>query len=381
MSDIIETELGQIIKLGNGKIKPTQEGNIPIYGGNGVLGYCSKSNYTGNVIIIGRVGAYCGSVYYSKNPVWVSDNALAANPKGDNNSKYLYYLLKQLNLNNYAEGSSHPLVTQGLINAIEVKYHKDPVEQQAIAEVLSSIDDKIDLLHRNNKTLEEMAETLFRKWFDMSENTTLQFGYIGDYFKETIGGEWGKEKPDDQNNIEVICMRGTDIGNLILGIPNPPKRYISEKKATKCMLQPGDVIIEISGGTEDQSTGRARYFDIGTLNMLGNKVVFSNFCRLLRPTNSELYPYLYLLLKHLYDRGDFFNLENGTSGIKNLALKAFLFEERYPLGSTENALRFSKTVAPLFNKTAENRTQIIKLSEIRDTLLPKLMSGQVRVNN
>jgi type I restriction enzyme S subunit len=332
---------------------------------------------------IGQVGILTGNEKYEKYVISNKQLRVRLN-KAIVNPSFAYYWFASPAIVDLIiqrdTGSTIPLINLGVLKSLPIFLPPLP-EQQAIAEVLSSIDDKIDLLHRNNKTLEEMAETLFRKWFDMSENTTLQFGYIGDYFKETIGGEWGKEKPDDQNNIEVICMRGTDIGNLILGIPNPPKRYISEKKATKCMLQPGDVIIEISGGTEDQSTGRARYFDIGTLNMLGNKVVFSNFCRLLRPTNSELYPYLYLLLKHLYDRGDFFNLENGTSGIKNLALKAFLFEERYPLGSTENALRFSKTVAPLFNKTAENRTQIIKLSEIRDTLLPKLMSGQVRVNN
>jgi type I restriction enzyme S subunit len=155
--------LSKVTQFGNGKRKPDGEGNIPIFGGNGVLGYGSESNYDGETIIIGRVGAYCGSVYYQNKPVWVSDNALASKPKKGNNSKFLYYFLKNMNLNQFAGGSSHPLVTQALLNSLEIKISNDENEQKAIASVLSGLDDKIDLLHRQNKTLEAMAETLFRQ--------------------------------------------------------------------------------------------------------------------------------------------------------------------------------------------------------------------------
>jgi len=165
MSGMLNCKLGDVIKFGNGKTRPSSEGATPIYGGNGILGYSADANYEGETIVIGRVGAYCGATYYEDQPIWVSDNALAAKPKEKNNAKYLFYFLKHLDLNQHAEGSSHPLVTQTLLNSIDVEIVENTDEQKAIAAVLSSLDDKIDLLHRQNKTLETMADSLFRQWF------------------------------------------------------------------------------------------------------------------------------------------------------------------------------------------------------------------------
>jgi predicted nucleotidyltransferase len=160
-----ECKLGDAIKFGNGKSRPSSDGANPIYGGNGILGYTAETNYEDETIIIGRVGAYCGATYYENRPIWVSDNALSAKPKNSNNAKYLYFLLKNMSLNQYAQGSSHPLLTQTLLNSIDIEIATDPNQQKVIAAVLSSLDDKIDLLHRQNKTLEAMAETLFKQWF------------------------------------------------------------------------------------------------------------------------------------------------------------------------------------------------------------------------
>lgn len=160
---MLNCRLGDVIKFGNGKARSSIEGATPIYGGNGILGYSADANYAGETIVIGRVGAYCGATYYEDQPIWVSDNALAAKPKDKNNAKYLFHFLKHLNLNQHAEGSSHPLVTQTLLNSIDVEIIENIDEQKAIAAVLSSLDDKIDLLHRQNKTLEKLRDTLLPK--------------------------------------------------------------------------------------------------------------------------------------------------------------------------------------------------------------------------
>jgi type I restriction enzyme, S subunit len=165
MKDWKEYKLGEVIQFGNGKERPRTEGDIPVFGGNGILGYCNQSNYKDETIIIGRVGAYCGSVFYQNRPIWVSDNALAVKPKGNFKIKFLYYFLQNLGLNYFAEGSSHPLVTQTLLNSIEVSITDNEKEQTAIISILSTLDDNIDLLHRQNKTLEQLAETFFRQWF------------------------------------------------------------------------------------------------------------------------------------------------------------------------------------------------------------------------
>ena len=163
MTEWKECKLGDVVFFSNGKSRPNTSGYIPIYGGNGILEYTDQSNNDGETIIIGRVGAYCGSVYYENRPVWVSDNALAAKPKEHYYAKYLYYLLKFSDLNQYAEGSSHPLLTQSLLNSIDIVFCDNIDDQKAIAEVLSSLDDKIDLLTKQNKTLEDLAQAYFRK--------------------------------------------------------------------------------------------------------------------------------------------------------------------------------------------------------------------------
>ena len=189
MSEWKEYKLGEVIQFGNGKVRPKSVGAIPVYGGNGVLDYVNESNYQNETVVIGRVGAYCGAVYYENRPIWVSDNALAAKPKEKFHAKFLYYYLKNLDLNNFAEGSSHPLVTQSLLNSIDISITDDRIEQANIASILSSLDDKIDLLQRQNKTLERLAETLFRQWFveeaeESWEEITLST--IASHFKQGI---------------------------------------------------------------------------------------------------------------------------------------------------------------------------------------------------
>lgn len=165
MSEWVYCTLSDVLKFGNGKSRPKEIGKIPVYGGNGILEYTNQSNYVDETIIVGRVGAYCGATYYENRAIWISDNALSAKALNQNNTKFLYYFLKNLDLNQFAQGSSHPLLTQTLLNSIEVTLPNNVDEQKAIASILSSLDDKIDLLHRQNKTLEAMAETLFRQWF------------------------------------------------------------------------------------------------------------------------------------------------------------------------------------------------------------------------
>lgn len=114
--------LGDIATFHNGKKRPDDDigGCNPIYGGNGILGYSHESNYEGTTIVVGRVGAYCGSLYIEYKPAWISDNALVAKPINNRYSSFVFYLLKHLKLNEMAEGSSHPLLTQTLLKSIPI---------------------------------------------------------------------------------------------------------------------------------------------------------------------------------------------------------------------------------------------------------------------
>ena len=157
-------KLEKIIDFKNGKIAPKKLGKIPIYGGNGILGYTDQSNYE-NILIIGRVGAYCGSVHIEKGKCWVSDNAIAGVHKHIENNEYNYYLLKCISLNKKQIGSSQPLLTQGILNKIDVNIYSDENIRTKIAAVLSALDAKIELNNRINAELEKMAKTLYDYWF------------------------------------------------------------------------------------------------------------------------------------------------------------------------------------------------------------------------
>ena len=85
--------LSNILQFKNGKKRPKDIGTVPVYGGNGILGYANAGN-SKECVIIGRVGAYCGSVYFEKNDCWISDNAIGAYARNNTDIVYAYYLLK-----------------------------------------------------------------------------------------------------------------------------------------------------------------------------------------------------------------------------------------------------------------------------------------------
>lgn len=150
-SNWVEQSLDNIILFKNGKKRPLEEGDIPVYGGNGVLSYTSSSNYE-NCVIIGRVGAYCGSTYYESGECWVSDNAIAAINKEGNDIRFIYYLLSNLQLNKRQIGTGQPLLTQGILNSITALI-PDHITQKKIADLLSTIDNKIQINNEINKNL------------------------------------------------------------------------------------------------------------------------------------------------------------------------------------------------------------------------------------
>ncbi len=157
-----EGTLDDLATFYNGKSRPKENGHIPIYGGNGILGYTDKFNYAGKSIIIGRVGAYCGSLYYENKEIWVSDNALLVKPKIESHTHYLYYLLKTLDLNSMAEGSSHPLITQTLLKSIDVTIASNERIFQ-FDEQVESFRNKINANNIQIRTLTTLRDVLLPK--------------------------------------------------------------------------------------------------------------------------------------------------------------------------------------------------------------------------
>jgi len=359
-----EVKLDEVIKFGNGKKKPDSDGNIPIYGGNGILGYSSDSNYYDETIIIGRVGAYCGSVYYENNPIWVSDNALSAKPKNDNNTKFLYYFLKHAQLNQHAGGSSHPLVTQTLLNSLEYSFCTNPIEQKAIAEVLSSLDDKIDLLHRQNKTLEELAQTLFRQWFIEEVKNEWEVGTL-DEILTVKGGTTPSTKNDEYWNGNICWSTPKDLSSNSDMYLFDTARKITESGLAKIgsgLLPKGTILLS--------SRAPVGYLAIAEVLLAINQ----GYIAILDDKGFSKY-FIYLWIKS--------NMEyiiSNANGSTFLEISKTVFKSLDIIKAPEELRKkFDEVVIENFEIIKANTEQIKTLENMRDTLLPKLMSGEVRV--
>ena len=146
-------------KLKNGKkANYSNIGNIPVYGANGIIGYTDKPNSPKNAIIIGRVGANAGSVFYSFKEHWVSDNAISVLPINDRvNPYYLYYALFKLDLNRLVEGSAQPLINQTILNSFDISI-PDIVFQDKVVEKILILDKKISLNKHINDNLSKLQQ-------------------------------------------------------------------------------------------------------------------------------------------------------------------------------------------------------------------------------
>ena len=368
MTEFRECQLRDIVCFGNGKARPKAEGNIPVYGGNGILEYADQFNYDGETIIIGRVGAYCGSVFYENRPIWISDNALAAKPKGSNSTKYLYYLLKLSDLNQHAEGSSHPLITQTLLNSVEVMYCEDVIIQKAIAEVLSSLDDKIDLLTRQNKTLEDLAQTYFRKWFVEDASEEWEVARLGDILESIESGSRPKGGIDPELVNGVPSIGAESINGL--GVYDFSKtKYVTRdffNNMRRGVVKSHDVLVYKDGAY------------VGRKGMFGNDFPFAEFAVnehvfILRSNEKAGQIFLYFLLQE--EELAQLNSNSAQPGLNQQAMKAY--EIALPPKKLIND--FETFAEPLIDKIFENAKQMRTLRKLRDTLLPKLISGEVRV--
>ena len=335
-----------------------------MYGGNGIFGYTSQSNYKGETIIIGRVGAYCGSVYFTDEPIWISDNALSVKVKNINDAKYIFYILKNFNLNQIAEGSSHPLVTQTLLNSLDVLICENENEQKSIAEVLSSLDDKIDLLHRQNKTLEDMAQTLFRQWFveeadeDWNKNGLLDIIEIvgGGTPKTTISEYWGGDIP---------WLSGGDIASNHKTFANATAKTISSDglKNSSAKLLPQYATVISARGT------------VGKYCLLSRSMAFSQSNYGVLPRYKKCFFFTYLLLNNIVEE-----LNSAAYGSVFNTITTVTFKDiNFALPQRDSVENFEIRIAPHFKKILANKHQIHTLESLRDTLLPKLTNGTVRV--
>ena len=399
----VETTLGEVVDIIMGQSPKGETCNensigMPLLNGPTEFGVISpipiqyttdpkKISNTYDLLFCVR-GSTTGRMNWSNQKYAIGRGVAAIRHKnGIDYRKYVKAIIdyKLTNILTGATGTTFPNVSRNQLESTEILLPPLP-EQKAIANILTSFDDKIELLQAQNETLETIAQTIFKEWFgkyqvgdELPEGWRV--GKIKEFIVESIGGDYGKEVAIDDFTEKTVCLRGTDLPDMKMGVPQKaPIRFLKKSKLKNCKLINGDIVIEISGGTENQSTGRVAYINEEILNNSKFPMTCVNFCRILRPKNVENSYFIYSLFEYLYNRKVLFNWENGTTGIKNLNLKALLNVFNLALPVSDHKINeFNKYAKSSFIKIQSNNSQIQSLQTTRDTLLPKLMSGQLRV--
>ena len=291
--------------------------------------------------------------------------------------KFLFYALKIClhQFKQMSQGTSTKFLTAVILNNFEISL-PSLEEQRKIAGILGAIDDKIENNRRINTNLELQAQALFEEWLSRTSTTK---GVFNDIIKTTIAGDWGQENKQGNYTHEVFCIRGADIPTLRNGDKGKmPIRYILEKNYNTKQLQANDIVVEISGGSPTQSTGRVCMVTQSLLQRLGKDLVCTNFCRAITPKDNYAI-FIFLYWQMLYNKNTMFSYENGTTGIKNFNIVDFISKEEIEIPSSNDVEKLNEILQPMYNQIYANGLQNETLATLRDTLLPKLMNGEIKL--
>ena len=290
--------------------------------------------------------------------------------------------------------------TEEALNSFPVLLPPTLKEQEAIGNIFSHIDRKILLNRSINQNLEAMTKQLYDYWFvqfDFPDENGRPYKSSGgrmvwnERLKKEIpkgwnditfntfidnnkGGDWGYDTYKE-GTIRVGCIRGTDI----IKLNDVPIRYISIRHTDR-LLEDGDIVIEVSGGSPVQATGRIALITKEVIKRNGGTLVCSNFCQSFSLKNRVYSEYFFYLWRALYENNNMFKYEGKTSGIKNFQTDIFLANHWYevPKQIIEQFHEIAVKYHSMIDLNIEENNHLIKQ---RDELLPLLMNGQVSVNS
>lgn len=372
-----ERELDQLFEFSSGKsIAPGGDGAYPVFGSNGLIGRADESLF-GSGIIIGRVGAYCGSVVFSRTPFWASDNTIVARPKNVTDLAFGYYLLRNAKLNRHAGGSAQPLVTQAALKPLRFCVPPLPV-QQHIAAMLGAYDDLMDVNRRRIVLLEQMARRLFDEWFvrfqfpgcEELSFVTSEIGKIpegwqlvrlDEMYETSSGGTPSRKRPDYYGG----RIRWVKTQELLDGPIFETEEHITEQglaNSSARVFPPHTVLVAMYGAT------------IGQLGVLMCEAATNQACCAVFSASSWAYPYLTL---HHY-RQQLINLRAGAAqqNISQALIRGLKILR--PPGELLN--RFERAATPILLLSFKLHQQNATLVAQRDLLLPRLLSGELSVS-
>jgi type I restriction enzyme, S subunit len=370
------------------------KGTVQVYGTNGPIGWHNEARWDGPGVVVGRKGAYRG-VHYTADPYWVIDTAYSLRPKTDLNLRWVYYQLKFLDVNNIDDGSPIPSTTRDAFYAQELLVPPRE-EQDQIAGLLSSFDDKIDLNRRIAATLEEMARALFKSWFVDFDPVRAKAegrdpGLPADtaaLFPDRLGEDglpegWRVQPMLDQafwvNGAAYKDMHFSDapdalpvvkIVELKNGIVNGTK-WTNTDLGDRYKIREGELLFSWSGSPDTS---------IDAFIWMHGEAWLNQHIFAVRPNGEASLALLYAMLKFFKPALIEIARDKQTTGLGHVT-RQDMIRLKVCMGEPRVRAAFDQIAEPLFSRLKLVIQENSRLAVLRDTLLPKLISGELRIKD
>jgi type I restriction enzyme S subunit len=285
-------------------------------------------------------------------------------------------------------GSSQQAYTIAALKKAEIPLPPLPI-QRRIAGILSAYDELIESSQRRIKILEAMARCLYHEWFvhfrfpghESVPRVPSPLGEIpkgwarvrlADLGELMVGGDWGKDDPDDGGWVQVGCLRGVDLHAFATaGFSEVPVRWVKQSSLEKRRVTPADVLVEGSGECGRSLAGSAQLEEL-----VGRPVVYSNFCKRVRFRDARVARYVEHMLNSMVQSGEMGQFRTGTT-IPNLNMTALFESHKFILPSPDLLSLFHSLLESSDAFKLSGRIQ--NLRRTRDLLMPRLLSGQIDV--
>ncbi len=364
-------KLGGIITLKRGYDLPTQDrkyGSVPIFSSAGHSGYHNVSMAKGPGVITGRYGTL-GELFYTEDDYWPHNTTLYVKDFKSNYPKFIFYFLQTLKLDSQNDKTSVPGLNRNHLHEIDVSIPELKTQKQ-IASILSSLDNKIELNRRMNQTLEQIAATLFKKYFvdDINPNNLPEgwrLGKIGEIL-EVRGGTTPSTSNQEFWNGSFNWTSPKDLSSLRVPVLLNTEKKITEaglKKVGSGLLPIGTLLLS--------SRAPIGYLAITQIPVAINQGYIAIVC-------DKGYSNLFMLNWLKENMNIIIQNSNGSTFLE--ISKSVFRNINIAVPPTSKVKNFDKIANPLFERVVSNEKEIIHLSKIRDILLPKLMSGEIDVS-
>lgn len=332
-------------------------------------------------------------VFYFKdgNLIWLR------NFTEDINSKYIYYWITsdigQKSMWSRTIGSAQPALTIDTIKQFEIPIPKYNI-QCKIVQILSAYDNLIENNQKQIKLLEEAAQRLYKEWFvdlhfpgyeDVKIVDGLPEGWqnvsLRNMISFDIGGGWGEENINEKSEKPAYVIRGTDLYGITHGdMSSIPFRYHTESNLSSRILQEGDIVFEVSGGSKTKGVARTLLITKEMLESYNCPVICASFCKLVRINELPYSQYMYDTFQYLRSSGKTTEYDKkSASSIINYRWKDFLAQQNILVPPHSILDTYNCIAESLYHQIINHSKQIESLKQARNRLLPKLMSGEIEV--